>query len=163
MRPAPPGAYRRGMETGPAGGAGRHAPGRLRASDSDRADAVAVLRQATAEGYLTLMEFEERLDAAFAARYQDELASLLRDLPRPAPAAPPAEPRPAYGRRWLPPVVPLVVRVCLGILLAGLVVAVVANFWVPLAIVGFVMWRRGHRRRFGRHYGCGRRSSFEYV
>lgn len=145
------------------GGGGRSASRRLRASDRDRADAVAVLRQATADGYLTLVEFEERLDAAFSARYQDELASLLRDLPRPAPAAAPASSAPRYRPPRVPPLVPLVVRVCLGILLAGLVVALVANFWVPLAIVGFICWRRGHRHRFGRGYGCGRRGSFEYV
>ena len=53
----------------------------LRAADSDR-DAVADrLRTAHAEGRLTVEEFSERLDAAFAARTMGELAGLTVDLP----------------------------------------------------------------------------------
>jgi hypothetical protein len=53
----------------------------LRAADADR-DAVAErLRTAHAEGRLTVEEFGERLDAAFAARTMGELAGLTADLP----------------------------------------------------------------------------------
>ena len=53
----------------------------LRAADADR-DAVADrLRTAHAEGRLTVEEFGERLDAAFAARTMGELAGLTADLP----------------------------------------------------------------------------------
>ena len=53
----------------------------LRAADADR-DAVADrLRTAHAEGRLTVEEFGERLDAAFAARTMGELAALTADLP----------------------------------------------------------------------------------
>jgi hypothetical protein len=53
----------------------------LRAADADR-DAVADrLRTAHAEGRLTVEEFGERLDAAFAARTMGELAGLVADLP----------------------------------------------------------------------------------
>ena len=53
----------------------------LRAADADR-DAVAErLRTAHAEGRLTVEEFGERLDAAFAARTMGELAGLTVDLP----------------------------------------------------------------------------------
>jgi hypothetical protein len=53
----------------------------LRAADTDR-DAVADrLRTAHAEGRLTVEEFGERLDAAFAARTMGELAGLTADLP----------------------------------------------------------------------------------
>jgi hypothetical protein len=53
----------------------------IRAADADR-DAVADrLRTAHAEGRLTVEEFGERLDAAFAARTMGELAGLTADLP----------------------------------------------------------------------------------
>src|SRR6476469_5750637 len=53
----------------------------VRAADADR-DAVADrLRTAHAEGRLTVEEFGERLDAAFAARTMGELAGLTADLP----------------------------------------------------------------------------------
>ena len=65
------------------------APG-LRASDAERDAVAARLREAHAEGRLTLDEFAERLDAAFAARTRGDLAVLTRDLPPP--------PRPARPR-----------------------------------------------------------------
>jgi hypothetical protein len=53
----------------------------LRASDADR-DAVAErLREAHAEGRLTVEEVGERLDATFAARTLGELRDITRDLP----------------------------------------------------------------------------------
>ena len=64
-------------------------PRRLRASDADRTAAVARLQEAVARGLLTLDEGDERMAAAFAARYVDELAPLWADLPAPAPPAPP--------------------------------------------------------------------------
>jgi hypothetical protein len=63
-------------------------PRRLRASDADRAAAVARLQEAVGRGLLTLDEGDERMAAAFAARYVDELAPLWADLPAPAPAGP---------------------------------------------------------------------------
>lgn len=61
-------------------------PPRLRASDADRAAMVARLQEAVGRGLLTLDEGDERMAAAFGARYVDELAPLTADLP--APAAP---------------------------------------------------------------------------
>lgn len=89
---------------------------RLRASDSDR-DAVAEqLREAHAEGRLTLDELEERLSKTYAARTFADLAPLTADLPprpfgavapRPTPApqsrgatAPPAR-RDATSGSWV--------------------------------------------------------------
>lgn len=73
------------------GAAGKSAspPRRIRASDADRTAAVARLQQAVARGLLTLDEGDERMAAAFAARYVDELPPLEDDLPAPAPASPP--------------------------------------------------------------------------
>ena len=62
---------------------------RFRASDADRAAAVARLQEAVGRGLLTLDEGDERMAAAFAARYVDELAPLWADLPAPVPAPPP--------------------------------------------------------------------------
>ncbi|WP_037573346.1 DUF1707 SHOCT-like domain-containing protein [Phaeacidiphilus oryzae] len=53
----------------------------LRASDADRERVVGWLRDAFAEGRLTMDEHAERVDAAYAARTQGELVPLTRDLP----------------------------------------------------------------------------------
>src|ERR687885_2175351 len=52
----------------------------MRASDADRERVVAVLQQALADGRITVDEFGERSSTAHAARTQDELAGLTRDL-----------------------------------------------------------------------------------
>jgi len=53
----------------------------VRASDADRERAVGRLRDASAEGRLTLEEFMERMNAAYDARTTGELDELVRDLP----------------------------------------------------------------------------------
>jgi hypothetical protein len=68
-----------GGERWPAEGAGN-----LRASDADREQTAAVLRQAAAEGRLDLTELEERLERAFSAKTYAELALLTADLPNAA-------------------------------------------------------------------------------
>jgi Domain of unknown function (DUF1707) len=52
----------------------------LRASDADRDRFIEVLRAAVADGRLDPAEFDERLDAALAARTIDALAALTADL-----------------------------------------------------------------------------------
>jgi class 3 adenylate cyclase len=67
----------------------RSAPGMLpalRAADADREHAVLALREHTAAGRLTLEEFSERAERAYASRTLAELDEVGRDLP--APAAP---------------------------------------------------------------------------
>ena len=66
-------------------------PPRLRASDADREAVVQTLLDAIARGLLTLQEGDERVAAAYAARFLDELPGLTADLP-PAPASTPAAP-----------------------------------------------------------------------
>lgn len=68
------------------------------ASDSERDSAIALLREATAQGRLTLEDFSVRTTRALACRSRAELAELLRDLP--APRSVPA-PLPADGVREL--------------------------------------------------------------
>ena len=60
----------------------------LRIADADREAAAAFLREHYAQGRLTMDEFDQRLDAAFAATMRSQLSALTRDLPR--AAAPPA-------------------------------------------------------------------------
>lgn len=55
--------------------------GRIRASDAEREAIVARLDRATAQGRLTLEEFAERSQLAYAARTRGELADLVGDLP----------------------------------------------------------------------------------
>jgi hypothetical protein len=70
----------------------------LRASDADRDRVIELLRAAVADGRLDPAEFDERLDAALAARTIDALAPLTADLVAAPgaltlpPAATPAEP-----------------------------------------------------------------------
>ena len=63
----------------------------IRASDTERQAAVTVLHDALARGLLTVEECDERMTAAYAARFVRELPPLTADLP-PAPAAAPAAP-----------------------------------------------------------------------
>src|ERR1700740_2398307 len=65
----------------------------LRASDADRDRVIEVLRAAVADGRLDQAEFDERVDAALAARTLDALAPVSADLV----AAPGA------GRALVPP------------------------------------------------------------
>jgi hypothetical protein len=60
----------------------------LRIGDADREAAAATLREHYAQGRLTLEEFNQRLDATFAATTQSQLRHITRDLPHvPAPPA----------------------------------------------------------------------------
>ncbi|MBN1171678.1 MAG: DUF1707 and DUF2154 domain-containing protein [Micromonosporaceae bacterium] len=56
-------------------------PDDIRVSDSEREQVVAVLGQAAGEGRLTLDEYTDRVEQAYAARTRGELVPLLRDLP----------------------------------------------------------------------------------
>src|ERR1035441_3050516 len=67
----------------------------LRIGDADREAAAARLREHYAQGRLTLEEFNQRLDAVFAATTQSQLSALTRDLPH--VGAPAAALRPGAG------------------------------------------------------------------
>jgi Domain of unknown function (DUF1707)/Cell wall-active antibiotics response 4TMS YvqF len=69
-------------------------PPAILAADSDRESSIELLSGAVVEGRLTLEEFSDRVGLAQAARTQNELTVLTRDLPSVAPAAD-AEPAPA--------------------------------------------------------------------
>ena len=54
----------------------------LRASNAEREAAVTLLQVAVGEGRITMAEFEERTQAAYAATTRAELDVLIADLPR---------------------------------------------------------------------------------
>ena len=70
---------------------------RVRVSDAERADTVARLQHALVEGRLDLAETDERVTAAFAARYGDDLQTLLTDLP---PQVPTPDGAPSWAAIW---------------------------------------------------------------
>jgi hypothetical protein len=53
----------------------------LRASDGEREQTVDILRAHAADGRLTVEEFAQRVDVAYAARTRTELDALVDDLP----------------------------------------------------------------------------------
>ncbi|GAA1254389.1 hypothetical protein GCM10009665_51310 [Kitasatospora nipponensis] len=59
----------------------------LRAADADRERIADLLRDAYAEGRLTMEEHAERIEAAYGARTLGELAVLTRDLPAHRPVS----------------------------------------------------------------------------
>ena len=71
----------------------RDATPRARCSDADRAAAVRTLHDAVGRGLLSLGEGDERVAAAYAARFLDDLPPLTADLP---PAAPPVPVAPGW-------------------------------------------------------------------
>jgi len=84
---------------------------RMRASDADRDRAASALREHHAVGRLTAEEFNERLDAVYAAKTMGDLEEQLSDLPAadsyqlPVPsgkAPPPIRPSNRHPKRGLP-------------------------------------------------------------
>ncbi|MGW5365054.1 DUF1707 SHOCT-like domain-containing protein [Actinopolymorpha pittospori] len=53
----------------------------MRASDGDREKIASRLRDAHAEGRLSIQEFQDRLDALYSAQTYGELEPLVRDIP----------------------------------------------------------------------------------
>ena len=71
----------------------------VRASDAEREHVIAELREHATEGRLTLEEFSQRVDEAYAARTVAELEQVKRELPS-LSALPATVPR-RKARRWL--------------------------------------------------------------
>jgi hypothetical protein len=81
-------------------------PTQVRASDAEREAIVARLNAATGEGRLTLEEFGDRAERAYAARTQGELEQLVDDLPARA-SAPSSSVVPASTSRAASQTIPL--------------------------------------------------------
>jgi Domain of unknown function (DUF1707) len=141
----------------------------LRIGDSDREAAAALLREHYAAGRLTFEEFNQRLDATFAATTQSQLSSVTRDLPhvrlpaaaRPLSTASPGRERsrqyrsaPPRGARLLPAILAmlavwlLVVDLHLRIFGAGKLVILVAVFAAARSAMRW-LFRSGRSGRGG--------------
>jgi hypothetical protein len=75
------------------GPSGQRSAADLRASDADREGVVRTLHDAVVKGLLTMEECDERVAAAYAARFVRDLPPLTADLP---PAAPPVPVAPGW-------------------------------------------------------------------
>lgn len=81
----------------------------LRVGDAEREAVAAELREHYAQGRLSMDDFNQRLDAAFAARTRGDLDKLISDLPHakpagaPLPAPPPGSLRRGHGPHFVPP------------------------------------------------------------
>jgi Domain of unknown function (DUF1707) len=147
----------------------------LRIGDADREAAAARLREHYAQGRLTLEEFNQRLDGAFAATTQSQLGALSRDLPDvAAPAAPlpvtesgarreraRREHRP--GSRARLGMIPVILAALTAwVLISDLHLRMFpwpGRLAIFLAIFAGVRWLMRRIWRFGRgggHMGCGR-------
>lgn len=71
----------------------------VRASDAEREAALRALSAHYADGRLEHAEFDQRADAALAARTRDDLLALFADLPGPKPVPSPADEQVRAGRR----------------------------------------------------------------
>ena len=102
----------------------------IRASDAEREEVARILNNAAAAGRLSTEEAGERLAQASSARFRDELAALVSDLPESVePASPPAlyrRPRPGAWLLW-------------GLLRAGVAAALFAGLMVYFGL-HFFFW-----------------------
>jgi hypothetical protein len=131
--------YRRGRVAGRPANDPVSAPGNLRVSDAERNKVVEVLKQHTADGRLTLEEFEARVEETLSARTGGELRAALRELP-----ALESERRP----RSRPTFNPLSRLAVLAIAVALVWLAVTHLAVWPLIIIAVV----GLRMSGGRHH-----------
>ena len=82
---------------------------RMRASDAEREEIVAILRHAVGEGRLDMEEFTDRTTRAYVAKTRGELVDLIGDIPSaeltpPPPRELPKAPgRAGFTARWLAP------------------------------------------------------------
>ncbi len=137
--------------------AGRSRP-ELRIGDADRDTAVSLLGEHFVAGRLTKDEYDERVEAAWAARTAGNLSVLFRDLPPvppPAPAVPPRSARPAGGPRRGPVATWVAgVRILPVFLLLLVLAAATGHWWLVFAAFCWFWWGGlfHARRRVRRHW-----------
>jgi hypothetical protein len=107
----------------------------VRAGDRDRERTASQLGQAVAQGYLAMDEYENRLQAAFAANTTDELRRLLADLPLAQLRR--DDPRRQAARRRA---AALGVRIHLGAYLAMVVIVLTVWLAVGLSAGAWYFW-----------------------
>jgi hypothetical protein len=108
----------------------------VRASDAEREAVAAELRRHTVDGRLTIEEFLERLDEAFAAKTRRDLERVLRELPPSPPPSPVKAAAPPVPSWPVAPFVPL-----LAIAAMFLFLTVAGVWWWPLwALLWWGSW-----------------------
>jgi Flp pilus assembly protein TadB len=143
--------------------------GAIRASDQDRERTAAILSEHYAVGRLTLEEFQERLDRAYAARTLGELDDLMTDLPKtdpgqlpgrsgtnpslpgrhaPGTVQPPAGRHPDIGQFW--------VAVTISVFVIWLISGAAGGPWflwlaIPLGYIMLRRWLLAEERRIRNH------------
>ncbi len=126
----------------------------LRIGDSERERAAALLGEHFATGRLQRNEFDERLDAAYAARTLADLEGLFSDLPEPTPFRPgrsrphAAPPRRRHGHPHAHPPGVILLPVAAALVALFVVLTILLDF--PPFFLFFVFWvflGRGRRRR----------------
>lgn len=104
------------------------------AGDADRERVAEVLKDAFAEGRLTPVEYDERIDRLYRARSFQELDLLVWDVPSPAPV-PPAF-RPA------PPAAPRTNSYAVASLVCGIAGTMIGLPAIPAVVLGHMARRR---------------------
>lgn len=105
-------------------------PEDLRVSDVERTAVAEHLRRAQEVGQLDIHEFDERVQAAFAARTRGELQRVTADLPAPPAAPPPAPRRPARAPS----------RKVFSDTGGGTTMRVLTTIWLSVLAVNLVVW-----------------------
>ena len=128
----------------------------LRIGDAERDRAIAALGDHFAEGRLNAEEFDQRVDQAIKARFNEDLEPLFVDLPRtPEPNTEPgSNRRPDAHLAWSPVIwfAPLIV-ICA--LVAAVILSAPWLVWMFLWVFLITGFFRHRRRYFGptrRHY-----------
>jgi Domain of unknown function (DUF1707) len=110
---------------------------RTRAGDEDRERTATALGEHYAAGRLTLEEFQQRLDRAYAAKTLGELGDLMTDLPGSDLSRLPGQ----RGAR--PPLPPLPQRRAPGPVQPYGGRSAARQFWLAVAITAMVLWLIG--------------------
>jgi Domain of unknown function (DUF1707) len=133
-------ARREGWAPGEQDTARRYRPttddGSTRVSQAERDAVVSQLSKHTADGRLTLAEFEVRVEEAYAATTRADLDHALRELPREREHAPRRPHRNRQG--WRPPAVLVIVAV--------VALAMATTWWAMWLLWPGLAWAGG---------GCG--------
>ena len=117
----------------------------LRCSDAEREAAIEKLNKAAVEGRLSHEELEQRIAAAYSAKWVGDLARITSDVTPPPPAAPPPQPVPYAYQYPAQPAKPTN-----GLAIASLVSALVWFLWLgSLAAIVFGHVSLGQIKRSG--------------
>lgn len=113
-----------------------------RASDAERDDTIALLREHLFAGRLTQDEFEERTEEACRARFRSDLWHAVRELPVPRPAGPPGFVRRPGSR---PRPLTAVVLAAAAFIVMVFSLGIGFPLYLPLGATAWLLARRARR------------------